>query len=111
MVFPIDIGTPPLGSSFKLILLDIIDWPFAEVIPVNNTVLNPVAPLPLSKILKFLPGLNSVDGDWNTPFINKIPLPPVVPNPTVFAPPTYKMKSDLIPVNWSDTSSNITFAS
>ena len=98
-VLPIDIGTPPLGNSLVLILFDMKGFPSADVIPVNITVVTPEAPVPLSTILKFLLGLNSVEGDWNIPLINKIPLPPVVPNPTVFAPPTFRTKSDLIPVN------------
>jgi len=44
--------------------------------------------------LKFLSGLNSVDGDWKMPFMNKIPLPPVVPTPIVLAPPTFKVNVD-----------------
>ena len=69
------------------------------------TVVTPDAPLPLSIILKFLFGLNSVDGDWNIPLINNMPLPPVLPIPMVLAPPTFKVNEEFIPVNWSDISS------
>ena len=73
--------------------------PSDDVIPVKNTLETPLAPVPLSIILKFLSGLLTVDGDWNTPFINKIPDPPVVPKPTVFAPPTLSVNVVVIPVN------------
>ena len=98
-MFPIETGIPPLGSSLVLILFDVNTDPSLDVIPVNMTVVTPVAPLPLSIILKFLLGLKNVDGDWNTPFTNSIPLPPVLPIPIVLAPPTVNLKSDFIPVN------------
>ena len=41
------------------------------------------------------------------PFINKIPLPPVLPIPVVFAPPTVNVNVAPIPVNWSEISSYI----
>ena len=104
-------GIPPLGNSLVLILFEVNTSPFADVIPVNITVVTPVAPLPLSTILKFLFGFKSVDGDWNIPFMNKIPVPPVDPIPIVFAPPTFKVKLDVTPVNWSDTSSYMKFES
>ena len=70
--------------------------PSDDVIPENTTLVTPVAPLPLSIILKFLFGLNSVDGDWKIPFMNRTPFPPLVPIPIVLAPPTLKVNDDFI---------------
>ena len=58
-----------------------------------------------SIILKLLAGLLSVLGVWKILFINNNPLPPLVPIPTVFAPPTLNVKSVFNPVNWSEMSS------
>ena len=79
----------------------------AELIPEKTTEVTPVAPLPDSIILKLLLGLLSVEGVWNTPLIIRIPFPPLVPIPIVFAPPTVKVNEVVIPLNSFDTSSNI----
>jgi len=50
------------------------------------------------------PALLSVEGVWNTPLINRIPLPDSTP--VVSAPPTLSEYVLPIPVNWSDISSN-----
>ena len=56
-VDPNDMGIPPLGNSFVLILVfDKNELPSVDVIPVKNTLVTPVAPLPDSSILKFLSG-------------------------------------------------------
>jgi len=41
----------------------------------------------------------SVEGVWKMPFMNRIPLPPVLPIPVVFAPPTVNVNVAPIPVN------------
>ena len=99
---PIDIGTPPLGSWFIFTSeSDIAKDPSDDVIPVNTTLDIPA----FSIIWKLLSGLLSVVGVWKTPFMNKIPLPPLVPIPVVFAPPTVNVNVVVIPLKLLETSS------
>ena len=66
VVEPKEIGIPPLGNSFLLISYsDLINVPSVDVIPENTTLVTPVAPLPVSIILKLFAGLLSVVGVWN----------------------------------------------
>ena len=78
---------------------------FELVIPENITLDIPE----FSIILKLFWGLFKVVGVWKTPFMNKIPFPPVDPNPTVFAPPTVNVNVLPIPVNLDEISSYIWF--
>ena len=104
---PKEIIIPPLGVWFWFISnseVNILKL-FADVIPENTTLLIPATEF--SIILKLFAGLLSVVGVWNTLLMNNIPFPPVDPNPTVFAPPTVKVKVLPIPVNWLEISSYI----
>ena len=102
---PREIIIPPLGVWFWFISEGEIIMSFvtASLIPENTTLDIPT--LEFSIILKLFFGLFKVSGVWKTLFMNNIPFPPVVPSPTVLAPPTLNVNVLPIPVNWSEISS------